>query len=255
VTIRAWIVDDEPLARQGIRGLLAAVPELEVIGESPDGSHAAGAILRQRPDLVFLDVQMPGLDGFEVLSALDPAQLPAVIFVTAYAEHAMRAFEAHAIDYLLKPFSRERFRKALAYARGQLGREKSGPLDPRLAALLEDLRPGFKKPDRLVFKENGRVIFLRAETIDWVEADGNYVRLHAGNEAHYIRETMAGMEAQLPAEKFMRINRSAIVNLDHVKELQPLFYGDYSVLLQNGTKLTLSRNFRERLERFLQRPA
>jgi len=165
----------------------------------------------------------------------------------------LQAFEVHAIDYLLKPFDRERFHKSLQHAREQLRRAKNGPLEQHLAALLNDLRPGFKQPDRLVFKESGRVVFVRTDAIDWLEADGNYVRLHAGNDAHYFRETLAGLEAQLPADKFLRINRSTIVNLDRVKEFQPMFYGDYSVVLQSGAKLTLSRSFRCRLDKLLER--
>jgi two-component system, LytTR family, response regulator len=235
---RVLIVDDEAPARARLRHFLQDEPDFEIAGECANGRQAIEAIRRDKPDLVFLDVQMPRLSGFDVCEAVP--RMPMVIFVTAFDQYALKAFEVHAIDYLLKPFDRDRFQKALANVRRN---------DRRLAALLDDLRPGFKTPDRLVIKENGRVVFLRTTTIDWIEADGNYVRLHTGSESHYFRETLAGLEVQLPATKFVRISRSALVNLDHVKEMVPKFAGDYSVILQTGVKLTLSRNFRERLEK------
>lgn len=250
--IRAVIVDDEAPARARVRQLLKDAADFEVAGEYASGREAVEGIPRDKPDVVFLDVQMPRLTGFDVCEAVTRAghRMPLVIFVTAFDQYALQAFEIHAIDYLLKPFDRARFHKALDHAREQL---RPGKTDQRLAALLEDLRPGFKQPDRLVFKEDGRVVFVRTDTIDWAEADGNYVRLHAGADKHYVRETLAGLEAQLPAEKFLRISRSAIVNLDRVKELQPMFYGDYAVVLHGGEKLTLSRNYRDRLEKLLRR--
>ena len=240
-----------------IRQLLKDEQDFEIAGEYANGRQALEAVQRLKPDLAFLDIQMPRLSGLDVCEAAAAAgtALPLVIFVTAYDEYALKAFEVHAIDYLLKPFDRERFQKALQHAREQLRHAKDGAVDARLAALLEDLRPGSKKPERLVFKQNGRVIFIRTETIDWVEADGNYVRVHAGAEAHYVRETLAHIEADLPAEKFMRISRSAIVNLDRVKELQPLFYGDYAVILHNGSRLDMTRTYRDRLEGVLDRRA
>ena len=249
--IRTVIVDDEAPARSRIRQLLKGEHDFELVAEYATGRQAIEGIRRDPPDLVFLDVQMPRVNGFDVCEAVtaDGGRAPLVIFVTAYDQYALQAFEVHAIDYLLKPFDRDRFQKSLGHAREQLRRARKGPLDQQLAALLEELRPGFKKPDRLVFKEGGRVVFVRTEAIDWVEADGNYVRLRAGADSHYFRETLAGLEAQLPADKFLRISRSAIVNLDRVKELQPLFYGDFSVVLRNGAKLTLSRNFRDRLKK------
>jgi two-component system LytT family response regulator len=253
--IRAAIVDDEAPARARIRQLLKAEQDVVVVGEYVNGRQAIEGILRDKPDVVFLDVQMPRLTGFDVCEgvAAAGAPMPLVTFVTAYDQYALQAFEVHAIDYLLKPFDRARFQKSLAHAREQLRRVQDAPLDQRLAALLADLRPGFKKPGRLVFKEDGRIVFVQTDAIDWLEADGNYVRLHAGAEAHYFRETLAGLEAQLPADKFLRISRSAIVNLDRVKELQPMFYGAYAVILRSGGKLTLSRNFRDRVEKFVGR--
>lgn len=255
--IRTLIVDDEAHARARIRQLLKDAPDFEIVGECANGRQAVEVAQHEKPDLVFLDVQMPRLTGFGVCEALSAAggPMPLVIFCTAYDQYALKAFEVHAIDYLLKPFDRERFKKSLDQAREQLRRAKGAPADARLAALLEDLRPGFKKPDRLVFKADGRVIFVRTDAVDWIEADGNYVRLHAGTDAHYLRETLARLEAQLPAGKFMRISRSAIVNLDRVKELQPLFYGDYTVILHDGVRLNMSRGFRSQLEQLTARQA
>jgi two-component system LytT family response regulator len=251
--IRTLIVDDEAPARARIRQLLKGEVDFEVVGECANGRQAVAAIQKQRPDLVFLDVQMPRLGGFEVCAAVADEAMPLVIFVTAYDQYALQAFDVHAIDYLLKPFDRERFQKSLRHAREQLRREDRGLSDPRLAALLENLKPEAKQLDRLAFKSNGRVLFVRIEEIDWLEADGNYVHLRVGNVSHQLRETISGLETQLPADRFMRISRSVIVNLDRIKELQPMFYGDYAVILQSGARLTLSRNFRERIEKLLER--
>lgn len=253
--IRTVVIDDEAPARARIRQLLKDENDFHLIGDCSNGKEAVEFVQKERPDLLFLDIQMPRLNGFEVCAALtaNAVALPLIIFVTAYDEYALKAFEVRAIDYLLKPFDRGRFRKALDHAREQLRRGQGGLPDPRLAALLEELRVGSRKPDRLVFKQNGRVIFLPTDSLDWAEADGNYVRLHAGPETHYVRETLAGLEGQLPPEKFMRISRSLLVNLDRVKELQPLFYGDYVVILRNGSRLNMSRNYRDRLESILAR--
>ncbi len=251
--IRAAIVDDEAPARARIRQLLKDEPDFEVVGEYANGRQAVAGIQRDNPALVFLDVQMPRLNGFDVCNnvAAAGAPLPLIVFVTAYDQYALQAFEVHAIDYLLKPFDRARFQKSLGHVREQLGRGKQAAVDERLAALLNDLRPGYKKPGRLVFKEDGRIIFVRTQNIDWLEADGNYVRLHAGGDTHYFRETLAGLEGQLPGDTFVRISRSVVVNLDRVKELQPKFYGDYVVVLEGGAKLTLSRKYRDRLDKLV----
>jgi len=249
--IRTLIVDDEAPARARIRQLLKLESDFDIIGECANGRQAVAAIQKQRPDLVFLDVQMPRLGGLEVCASIAGGPMPLVIFVTAYDQYALQAFEVHAIDYLLKPFDRERFQKSLLHARARLRSGEGGVSDQRLGALLESLRPDARKPERLAFKANGRVIFVRLEEIDWIEADGNYVQLRVGQATHQLRETISGMEAQLPSDRFMRISRSAIVNLDRIKELQPMFYGDYAVILQNGARLTLSRNFRDRVEKLL----
>jgi len=251
--IRTLIVDDEAPARARIRQLLKTESDFEIIGECANGRQAVAAIQKQRPDLVFLDVQMPRLGGFEVCAAIAGEAMPLVIFVTAYDHYALQAFEVHAMDYLLKPFDRERFQKSLRHAREQLRRGDSGLSNERLAALLDNWTPDAKRQERLAFKANGRVLFVRVEEIDWIEADGNYVQLRVGNVSHQMRETISGLETQLPPGQFMRISRSAIVNLDRIKELQPMFYGDYAVILQTGARLTLSRNFRDRLEKLLER--
>jgi two-component system LytT family response regulator len=254
--IRTVVVDDESPARTRLRQLLKQEPDFEVIAECANGNHALEAIQRDKPDLAFLDVQMPRLNGVEVCQALVAAKatLPLVVFVTAYDAYALKAFEVHAVDYLLKPFDRERFTQALRHVRRQFSLSKQQATESRLSAVLQEMAPMLKKPDRLVFKENGRIIFLQPENIDWIEADGNYVRVHAGASAHYVRETLASLESQLLPERFMRISRSILVNLDRIKELHPLFYGDYAVILKDGSRLSMSRNYRDRLETLVQKP-
>jgi two-component system LytT family response regulator len=251
--IRTLIVDDEPLARERVRLLLEREPDLEIVGECGDGHEALATIRSTSPDLVFLDIQMPELDGFGMLAELDPARLPAIIFVTAFDQFALRAFEVHALDYLLKPFDSERLQAAVQRARQWIQRQRSGELDPRLAALLNDLKVTPKVPGRLAVKSGGRVLLVRTEDIDWVEAADNYVNLHVGKESHLLRETMNALEDRLPSERFLRISRSTMVNLDRIRELQPMFHGEYAVILQDGTRLTLSRGHREKLSRLLGR--
>jgi len=248
VSIRALIVDDEPLARQRLRRLLQDEPDVEVTGECADGGEAVAAIRAQRPDLVFLDVQMPVLDGFGVLEALGIENLPAVILVTAYDRYALRAFEYNALDYLLKPFDRDRFRKALERARAHVGSDKQREEAEQLLGAVEEFKGEGKSLDRLVIKSSGRVFFLRVEELDWIEAAGNYVRLHVGKEAHLLRDTMNSLEARLDPKRFLRIHRSTLVNIERIQELQPLFHGDYVVILRDGTQLNLSRGYRQRLQ-------
>jgi two-component system LytT family response regulator len=247
--IRAVIADDEPLARERMRGLLSGRKDVQIVAEATDGMEAVDAILAHSPDLVFLDVNMPKLDGFEVISTVGADRMPAVVFVTAYDQHALRAFEVQALDYLLKPFDAERFESALDRVRRQLDSQASSDLGRRLLALVRDIKPERPaRPERLVVKSGGRLFFLRAEEIDWIEAAGNYVRLHVGSEGHLLRETMTSIEARLNPDIFFRIHRSHIVNIERIKELQPWFNGEYVVILRNGTQLTLSRGYREKLQ-------
>ncbi len=245
---RVLIADDEPLARERLRSLLAGEPGMEIVAECADGVSAIGAIQKLKPDLVFLDVQMPGNSGFDVIQAIGPSRMPFVIFVTAYDTYALRAFDVHALDYLLKPFDRERFEQAIARARQQIDRRAGGELERRLLELVQDLKPAQQRLERLVIKAGGRVFFVRATDIDWIEAAGNYVKLHVGADSHLFRETMSTLEAQLDPDLFFRIHRSHIINIERVKELQPWFNGEYVVFLKSGTRLTLSRGYREKLQ-------
>jgi two-component system LytT family response regulator len=244
---KVLIVDDERLSRQRIRRLLAFEPECEIAGECANGGEAVRTLARQVPDILFLDVQMPELDGFEVVRAIEQTR-PLIIFTSAYDEYALRAFEVHAFDYLLKPFDRKRFREALHRAKTQLTKERSESPDSRLVALFEQLTSGHKMPDRVAIRTNGRVVFLKVEDIDWVEASDNYVCLHCGKDTHILRETMSQLEIRLDPARFLRVHRSTIVNLDRIKELQPWFRGDYRVILRDGTELTLTKSHREKLE-------
>jgi len=246
--IRTLIVDDEPLARERLAGLLAAEPDIELLGQCRDGEEAVRAIVEQAPDLVFLDIEMPQMSGFEVIEAVGGERMPLVIFVTAHDQHALRAFQVRALDYLLKPFDRDRFRDALQRARKQVDRHDDGEIGRRLLALVKDLRRDQPRTDRLVVKSGGRLFFLRADEIDWVEAAGNYVRLHVGSTSYLLRETMNAIEGRLDPEKFFRIHRCRIVNMERIQELQPWLNGEYAVLLRTGTRLTLSRGYREKLQ-------
>ena len=248
---RVLIADDEPLARDRLRTLLAREGWVDVVGECGDGVAAIAAIQDLKPDLVFLDIQMPGATGFEVIDAVGPSNMPPVVFVTAYDRYALRAFDVRALDYLLKPFDRERFQQALGRARQRLYHEPPGELERRLLALVKDLKESPQRVDRFVVKSGGRVYFVRAEEIDWIEAAGNYVKLHVGSESHLLRETMTGIEAQLDPDAFFRIHRCHIVNIERVRELQPWFNGEYVVCLTTGAKLTLSRGYREKFQQRL----
>jgi two-component system LytT family response regulator len=246
-TIRTLVVDDEPLGRERIRMLLSCDPEIEIVEECSDGRQAVESIERSKPDLVYLDVQMPEMDGFAVLQAIAQGWTPVIIFVTAYDRYAVQAFEVHALDYLLKSFDRERFQAALRRAKDQIRQSREGLLSERLTGLLEDLEAREKRVTRLIVRSAGRVSFVRVEEIDWLEAADNYVRIHASRESYLIRETLQSLEARLDPSKFLRIHRSTVVNLDRIKEMQPLFHGDYLVRLQDGTELTLTRNYKEKL--------
>jgi two-component system, LytTR family, response regulator len=249
--IKTLIVDDEPLACRKIRRLLRSDTDVEVIGECSNGQEALRAIEEHTPDLIFLDVQMPGMDGFALLDSLDSRAAPMVIFVTAYDQYALRAFDFCALDYLLKPFDRQRFERALQRAKARIRSTKGGEINHRTLELLEEIRARSSYTDRIVIKSGGRVFFLKTEEIDWVEAEGKYVRLHVGKESYLLRETIGGLEAQLDPKKFLRIHRCRIVNIDRIEQLEPWFHNEYRVVLRDGTHLMLSRSCRKRLSELL----
>jgi two-component system, LytTR family, response regulator len=252
--IKVLIVDDEPPARRNLRALLKREAEIELIKECGNGRDAVSSIRALQPDLVFLDVQMPELDGFAVLDQLAGQPLPVIIFVTAYDQYALKAFEVSALDYLLKPFSDERFRKALEQAKRQIAQQDARELGQKLLQLLGTREVKADTPrylTRLMVKTTGRVIFVRTEEIDWIEAYDNYIRLHVGGKAHLLRQTMNELEGGLNPEQFARIHRSTIVNLDRIQELHPHFNGEHLVILQDGTELKLSRSRKDWLEKWL----
>jgi two-component system LytT family response regulator len=245
VSIRVLVVDDEPLARNSIRRFLKNNAEVEVIAECGDGESAVAAILTKRPDLVFLDVQMPEIDGFEVLRRIGVEQMPAIIFVTAFDRYALQAFDANAIDYLLKPFGKERFERALARAKTHIGGHRNHDEARRILAGLEQVGINLGYSERLPVAENGRITFVKTRDIDWIEADGNYVHLHVGNRGHDLRETLTNLEHKLNPRDFLRIHRSAIVNVRRIKEIRPWFGGYHLVVLENGKELRMSRYQRD----------
>ena len=243
--IRVLVADDEPLVRRGLKTFIAADPRLTLVGEARNGPEAVDLIRAERPELAFLDVQMPELDGFGVLDALEGEPLPAVVFVTAYDEYAIRAFEVHAVDYLLKPFDEERFGIALRRTRSRLGERRQQALDERLEAVLTELRAREQYADRLLVKSEGRVTVVQVDEVDWIEAADNYVRVHTSRGRYLVREPIKALERKLNPRHFARVHRSAIVNLTRVRELQPMFGGEYVIMLSTGTKLTLSRGYRD----------
>jgi two-component system LytT family response regulator len=257
--LRAVIVDDEPAARRGVRLLLERDRGVDVVGEAASGAEAAELIRRERPDLAFLDVQMPGGDGFAALAQLGPGAVPAVVFVTAYDEHALRAFEVNAVDYLLKPYDDARFAAALQRAKDEVRRRQVEAVNARLVQLLDYLQRtapppvggGESRADRIMIKSSGEIFFVKVEEIDWIEAEGDYMKFHVGGRSHLMRETMARLEARLDPRQFVRIHRSTIVNLDRVQKLSPAFAGEYAVILRDGTKLRLSRGFHDRIASLL----
>jgi two-component system LytT family response regulator len=255
---RAVIVDDEPAARRGVRLLLERDGAVDVVGEAAGGAEAAELIAREKPDLAFLDVQMPGCDGFQALARLNLEQAPAVVFVTAYDEHALRAFEVNAVDYLLKPYDDARFGAALQRAKDAVRRRQADTVNSRLHQLLDYLQhtpvpaAAAEPPaDRILLKSSGEIFFLKAEEIDWIEAEGDYMKFHVGGRTHLMRETMARLEARLDPQRFIRIHRSTIVNIDRLRKLSPSFAGEYAVILHDGTKLKLSRGYHERIAALL----
>ena len=248
--IKALIVDDEPLARDRIRELLKNHPEIEVLGEARNGREAIDAVVNHNPDLLFLDVQMPDLDGFDVLQNLNLEQLPLIIFVTAYDQHALRAFDVHAVDYLTKPFDRKRFAEAVDRAKVYMKGAKE-PDTARILSMLQELRAGSRYLERFAIKNGETVFFVRAEDVDAIEAQGNYVRLSLANSSHLLRDTLNNIEAQVNPRMFVRIHRRTIVNIDRIKEVQTWARGEYRVVLFTGAHYTLSRGYRQHFENFI----
>ena len=251
--IRTGIADDEPLARERIASLLEGRKNYEIVAECRNGAEAAAAIRNDRLDLFFLDVRMPELDGFQVLEALGSGPAPTIIFVTAFDDYALRAFEVSALDYLLKPFDRARFEKTLARFEDQWEKGRSG-ITEELREFLNGLGAGQTTAYAVRFpvKSGGDIYFVRAEDIDWIDSAGNYTALHAGGRKHLIRETMKSVESRLDPKKFVRVHRSAIINVDRLRKLQPYFHGEYVVTLQDGTTLTSSRGYSDRLRALLE---
>ena len=250
--VRTAIADDEPLARERIASMLEAHDNYQIVAQCKDGAEAVDAIRKERLDLVFLDVRMPELDGFQVLEAIGGGPAPAIIFVTAFEDYALRAFEVSALDYLLKPFDRARFEKTLSrfeeqFRRGQLG------ISEELRQFLGTLTAGAGQyAARFPIKNAGDIYFVRAEEIDWIDAAGNYTALHVGGRKHLVRETMKSIESRLDPRKFVRVHRSAIINIDRLRKLQPYFHGEYVVTLHDGTTLTSSRGYSDRLRALLE---
>jgi two-component system LytT family response regulator len=248
---RVLIADDEPLARQRLRTLAAKEADVVIVGECATG-RAAAEMLRQKPaDVAFLDVQMPDGDGFDVIREVGADRMPAVVFVTAYDRYALQAFAVHAVDYLLKPFDAVRFREALRRARTRAESRARGEREQRLLALVRELSGAPVPVERLAVRSASRMSLVRVDDLDYAEACGNYVRLHCGTERHLMRETMNGLEARLDRRRFARIHRSVLVNLDRVRELHPLFHGDWVVVLRSGVRLTLSRTYREQVQQLM----
>ena len=275
--IRTIVCDDEPDAREGILALLARDPQIAVVGQASTGAEAARLIDEMRPELVFLDIQMPELDGFGALDRIDAAQAPVVVFVTAHDEHALHAFDVSALDYLLKPFSNERFGEALQRAKTQVRQRRAGELVEQFAVFIDDsvaddstadrsalaaapqvgqsiaraATPSSQRADRIMVRTTKQVVFVRVDDVDWIEADDYYAKLHVAGKAYLIRETMQSLETRLDPKRFARVHRSAIVNIDRIQGLQPYFRGAHVLTLRDGTRLTLSRSRRATLERAL----
>ena len=255
--IRTVVVEDEPVSRDRLLALLGEEDDIEVVSACADGRQAAAAIATTAPDLVFLDIQLPEMDGLELARALDPEKRPALVFVTAHDAYALPAFEIHALDYLLKPFSAQRFKSAMTYAREHLAQRRATSLGQHILEMLPTMSPSGSSPapapapsfvDRLVVKSSGRIYFVRIADIEWCEAAGNYVRVHVGSQAHLIRETMNHLESQLDTRQFVRIHRSTIVNVDRIQELRSSFNGEHVVVLRTGVRLTMSRGFKDGLQ-------
>jgi two-component system, LytTR family, response regulator len=251
--IRTLIVDDEPLARLRVRELLAKEADVEIVGEAQDGPTAVSLVRELTPDLLFLDVQMPELDGFGVLEQIGPRSVPALVFVTAYDRFALRAFEAHALDYLLKPYDDQRFAGALQRVRERLRYRDAGELERRVRDLLSDVRGGASHLERLAVQSGSRSVLVPVDTIDWIEAEGKYVRLHVGERSYLLRDSMRRLESALDPARFLRIRRSIIVNVERIREIEAFFGGRYILFLRNGTQLESGRAYRSVIQRLLGR--
>ncbi len=253
---RVVIADDEPLARARVESLLRAESDCEVVAKCESGAETVATVRRLHPDILFLDVQMPGGDGFAALEKLGNEVPPVVVFVTAFDQHALRAFEVHALDYLLKPFDADRFAHAVERARGQLSNRPSAPVgEARITELIRTLRDRPQHLERFAIRTTaGKIVVRRTVDLDWAEADGNYVRLHFGRDSHLQRERLGALETQLDPARFVRVHRSALINLERVKEMKPSFHGDYVVVLESGAEITLGRNYREQVMARLGRP-
>jgi two-component system LytT family response regulator len=267
--IRVLVVDDESLAREALSVMLGDDPEMEVVAECRNGREAVKAIRRESPDIVFLDIQMPEMDGLQVVEEIGASAMPVTVFVTAFDKYALRAFEAHALDYLLKPFDHDRFNSALQRAKTLVRQRKIGEIGENLFALIQDMKSKSgespaeteksqadkvlaKEPiDRVVIRSGGRIYFLKTDEIDWVEGAGDYLILHSAGVTHLIRETMNNFYAELDAKKFLRIHRSTIINIERIKDIQPLFKGEYVITLTGGKRLRSSRGYRHELQSLL----
>ena len=260
--IRALIVDDERLARETLRLLLDSHEQVKIVGECENGREAIEKLQNEELDLVFLDIQMPEMNGFEVIEAFGAENMPVVIFITAYDQYALQAFEARALDYLLKPFDDERFEQALERAFERIHQRQVGALSTKLVDLignknnLGDSKPDYKIAndtfiERIMIKERGSMFFIKVDEIDWVEAAGDYVSIHVGSKSHLLRETMGGLMKKLNPRQFVRVHRSSIVKVDSIRELKPYFHGDYIIILKNGKELKLSRRYWDQVEKVL----
>jgi two-component system, LytTR family, response regulator len=252
-TIRTIIADDETLARQKLRILLDSEPGIHVIAECRNAKETVDAVKDYRPDLLMLDIQMPDADGFDVLRQVPPEQMPIVVFTTAYDQYAIKAFEAHALDYLLKPFDQERLHNSLERARMELFKSRDPELTKRLLSLLADAKPTPQPDQRLVIKAGGKVVFLDVDEIEWIEAAANYVRLHAGKESYLLRGSIGRIAESLDPARFVRIHRSTIVNVRKIRELQPCNSGEFMVILRNGKELSGSRGYRPLLQNLIEK--
>lgn len=249
--IRTVIVDDEPLARKFLVQMLNDDPDTEIVAECASGYEALPAIKKHRPDVLFLDIQMPEMDGFSVLQAIDQRHLPLIVFVTAYDQYAMRAFEVHALDYLLKPFDDQKFERTMQRVKAQIRGRQTDKIDAQMLSFLKELNGRSSFLERISIKAADRILLLKVNDIDWIESDDNYVQIHAGKSNHQLRETITNLERQLNPAKFLRIHRSTIVNIERIELLEQMFHGEYRVILKDGSQLTLSRRYREKAKQLL----